>query len=722
MLAPWNYLWRASVIRRHGLFCLLVFLFLGGCADEPSSPNLVLITTDTTRADHLGSYGYPKDTTPNLDKLAQKGVRFERAFAHVPITLPSHTSILSGTIPPFHGVRDNGGFMVRKDLVTLPEILKDQGYATAAFVSAFVLDSRYGLDEGFDVYDDQYKAQWSEEKLRDARIYNQMITDRPADQTTDRALKWLEQQGDQPFFMWIHYYDPHQRYDPPHPFNQIFRDNLYDGEIAFMDQEIGKVFQALKKRQLWDDTAVVVTGDHGEGLGEHGETTHAVLSYDSTLRVGLIIKPPGTTGIAPRVVQEPVSHVDILPTLGDILEVDLPDNLHGRSLVRAMLGQNSKQRPAYFENSLPYFSFGWESVWGIRHQGWKYIHAPHRELYRVAEDPQERFNLIQKEEDQSRVMETMLFAMADRYSLPEDAQSGTVAMDAETRQKLLALGYTGSSGTGGTHLQPKAPTGRRDPAEGVTFLPDFYLANGLAERGRLRDAAQIFESTLVPLDPDNLSFLTHLANLKRRLGHGDEAVLYYRRAQAINPEDASILVEIGQLEVDRGNLEAAEDLFESARQMAPSNVSATYFSAQVAARRGRSEVAVERYRELLVVDDSHRDTLINLGVELAKLGELEEGRQHLRQALTIAPFFPRAHFNLGHLELEAGEPQRAAKSFRRALRYRKRYPQAHLGLALALMELEDWTGAREELKVLQERFPRHPAAGKAEGLLTQLDE
>ena len=694
-----------------------------GCQGEPPRPNLLLVTTDTTRADHLGCYGYPRPTSPNLDALAAEAVRFERCFAHAPITLPSHASILSGTYPVYHGARDNGRFVVRGDLLTLAEILRDQGYGTAAFVSAFVLDSRYGLDQGFEVYDDHYTAEWSEEQLRDARIYNQMVTDRSADQTTGRALSWLREHAGEPFFLWVHYYDPHQRYAPPHPYDQLFHDSLYDGEIAFMDDQIGELLEAFRQRGQWDNTAVVVTADHGEGLGQHGETTHAALAYDSTLRVALIVKPPASAGIAPRVDMENASHVDVMPTVLELLGVDRPRGLDGRSLVGRMRGRPSPSPwPSYFECALPRFSFGWEPLFGIRSGGWKYIHAPQRELYHLGEDPDELYNLATSEVERREELENLLFTLLESRTAPAGSDPHRAPMDEETRRKLMALGYVGGSGgTDPSELTPRQPSGRRSPVDGVAYLADYYLANGLAGRGQFHEAARIFESTLVPLDPENPSFLTGLANLKRRLSRTDEAFELYRRAQAVDPADPSILIQLGQLENDRGRLEAAEELFQSARRMAPEDLTAAYLWARSAALGGRSREAIERYREVLKSDPSHRDSLINLGVELAKVGEVDAGRAHFSRALEIVPFFPRAHYNLGLLELRASEPSKAVEAFERALRYRRPYPEARLGLAIALLARGDPGRGRTELETLISGAPQSSAAERARELLATLD-
>ncbi len=699
---------------------LLAALAVAACGGA-ARPNVLLVTLDTTRADHLGAYGYPQATSPNLDRLAAEGVLFERAYSHVPITLPSHTSILTGTLPLWTGMRDNGRFVARGELVTLAELLAAEGYQTAAFVSAFVLDSRFGMDQGFDVYDDDYSAEWSEEDLRQARVYNQMITERAADQTAERALAWLAR-AREPFFLWVHFYDPHQRYDPPPPYGQRFPTAPYDGEIAFMDDHVGRIFEALRKGRRWEGTIVVATGDHGEGLGEHGESTHAVLVYDSTLHVPLIVKPHASFGGTPRRIGDAVGHVDILPTLLPMLGVDPPQPLHGRSLVPELRGETGRQRPIYFETDLPRFGFGWEPLFGVRSEGWKYIHGPQRELYDLGRDPGELLNAAAGETEQRQRLEELLFSIVEAGSAPPEVLRGG-SMDAETRQKLAALGYVSAgAATGEAELNPRTPTGRRSPRDGVRHLQEYYAATSLVAAGRLTEAAALYETSLLRFDPRNLAFLTGLAEIRRQLGDVDAAYTLYRRALEVESRDPSLLVELGQLELDRGKAEAAQALFLAALELAPEDLRALYFAAQSAADLGQHAEAVERYRRLLELDPSHLDTLINLGVELARAGRLDEGRAQLQTALRYSPFSSRAHHHLGLLELRAGRPEEAVPGLERALRYRPAYPSARLALGMALVESGGIERGRAELETVVANAPDTSIAESAKAVLASLAE
>lgn len=691
---------------------------LTACGEAPPSPpSLLLITVDTTRADHLSCYGYDQPTSPNIDALAAEGVRFERAFSHAPITLPSHTSIMTGVFPVYHGVRDNGGFVVRQDLDTLAEMMAGAGYRTAAFVSAFVLDSRFGLDQGFELYEDNYAESWSEENLRDRKLYNQMVVDRPANQTTDKALAWLEAHASEPFFLWVHFYDPHQRYAPPPPFDLRYPDSPYDGEIAFMDSQIGRLFAALRDQGRWDNTLVTLTGDHGEGLGQHAEQTHAILTYDATLHIPLILKPPAAAGgevAGPRVVAERVSHVDLLPTLLELLDVPASGVRHGRSLVPLLSGGQVSPRPSYFETNLPRFGFGWASLFGLREGDWKYIHAPQPELYQLDEDPGEIYNLAASHPERLEAMENSLFAMLARASAPPTESSG---LDLETRRALEALGYAGGGGHGEADLNPRVPDGRRSPVDGLTLLNDYYTARTMASRGQFREAVQVFEEALVPLDPENPGFLRQLANFKRRLGNPAAARRLLERAQALDPEDIEILVELGQLELDAERFEAADALFSAVCELMPENLHAAYLRALMAARAGRVEVAIERYQAALEIDPSHFDARVNLGVELAKAGRSAEAEEAFNTALESQPFAPRVHYNLGLVQLRDGRVGAATHAFETALRYREGYPEARLGLAMARLEAGEAAAGRALLEELVAEAPETTAAQTAATVL-----
>ncbi|MDP8297299.1 MAG: sulfatase [Candidatus Orphnella occulta] len=351
-------------------------------------PNVLFIIVDTLRSDHLGCYGYQDIKTPNIDGIAKRGTLFENVIASAPLTLPSHASIFTSTFPQFNKVRDNGSYQLPENSITLADRFKENKYNTAAFVSTVVLDKKYGLDKGFDVYDDKMV------KSPQKQLIKSMEGERAADKTTAAALEWLEENKEEKFFLWVHYYDPHTVYNPPPPYSEIYKDNLYAGEIAFVDHYIGILLDALKKLGLEDNTIIIFAGDHGEGLGEHQEAQHAVFLYDTTLKVPLIFSYPKKIPQS-KVIKEQVRLVDIMPTLLDLVKIKKNKDIQGRSLLKAMRGKaRLKAIPAYSESYYAKFHYNWSELQSWRTEEWKYIRSSEPELFNIQEDPLELNNLI----------------------------------------------------------------------------------------------------------------------------------------------------------------------------------------------------------------------------------------------------------------------------------------------------------------------------------------
>jgi len=379
------------------LFLLSTFLVvLSGVVCAPGSketgPNVILISMDTVRADRLGCYGHRGINTPSIDFLASHGVRFQNAIAPAPLTLPSHTTLLTGLYPTTHGVRDNTTFRLSEKALTLAEILKENGYRTAATVGAFVLDSSRGLDQGFDYYDDELpkpKAR-SDRLLPDGvpDIGMREVSERPAGVVTRRALSWLRDNSDEKFFLWIHYFDAHYPYTPPPPYSREYQKRPYYGEIAFVDRNIGMILDELRTSELLDNTLIIVTGDHGESLGEHREYTHCIFIYDSTIKIPLIMSWAGKIP-AGTVIGDVVSLADVVPTILDFLGIDPGHGMDGVSLVDVISGRSEGERFVYSESMFPYLNYGWSRVYGIRGPRWKYIETSNPELFDLSRDPGE---------------------------------------------------------------------------------------------------------------------------------------------------------------------------------------------------------------------------------------------------------------------------------------------------------------------------------------------
>src|SRR3981081_514121 len=363
------------------------FAWMAGLVLAPLSPaavkpqlNVVIITIDTLRADHLGCYGYRKSKPPNIDALAADGARFTRAFTAVPVTLPSHTAMLTGTYPMLSGMHDFSGNKLSPQQPTLATVLKQSGYVTGAVVASAVLDSRFGLNNGFDFYYDHFDFN----RLQESNLEEM---ERPGNVVADVTLDWLEKNYKNTFLLWMHLYDPHYPYRPPAPYSEQYKDRLYDGEIAFADAQIGRLIAFLKAKDLYRNTIIVLTGDHGESLGEHGERTHGFFVYNATLHVPVIIHLPQATSSV-KTISAVVSLVDLIPTVLQVLKVDPPAQAQGRSLLPLMMAKTEEEsRSIYAETFLPRLHFNWSELRSVETEKYKFIEAPRPELYDLSRAP-----------------------------------------------------------------------------------------------------------------------------------------------------------------------------------------------------------------------------------------------------------------------------------------------------------------------------------------------
>ncbi len=720
---------------------------------------LVLVTLDTTRADHLQPYGARDVETPTLLGLAGEGVTFEHAYAVAPITLVAHTSILTGLYPPQHGVRDNGIHYVPDEVETLAERLHAGGYATAAFVSAAVLDRRYDLDQGFDVYDDDLSA--SRERHR------RMVADRPAEATVDVARAWLDGlEAGRRFFLWVHFYDPHAAYSPPPPYRDRYRDRLYDGEIAYMDAQLGRL---LAHPLLADpDTLVMVIGDHGESLGEHGEQTHALLAYDATLHVPWIARIPGVRGGLR--VRGNVGQTDLVPTVLDLLGMPPDRHLPGLSLVPLLDGSvQGLPHDLYSETYLPYYTYGWAKPRVLRRGNWKWIDGPKRQLYDVSRDPGELTNLASQEPGLAHDLARDLGEMVATLG-PEDRESA-LALDNEAAEKLRSLGYlaVGSrqSREGEKRADPSDMVGLhvalersralldqrlyaqaeqelrrvldRDPGN-LAALSD--LATALAGQDRLDDAAATAEQALsldpsyprfhlllaglearrgdreralelvdsaLELDPHLNEAKTQKAALLRQMGRPREARETLDAALAADPDDPPLNAAFAQMvEMPAGDFAAAETRLREALERDPFLVSGWRLLGQTLELTGRGGEAVDAYGEGLRRRPDDADLHARLGLLLARSGGPPETEAHLREAQRLAEE-PRPELSvaLGAWLAEHGRYAEAEKEYEKVLALEPRNPGARNNRAIAYYRTGRTTEAEKELVSLLEDYPHY---------------
>jgi choline-sulfatase len=613
--------------------CTRVLVLLGlllGCGGD-SRPNVLLITLDTTRADRLGAYGYVPAKTPHLDRLAAEGVRVKDATSVAPITLPSHATIFTGLLPPTHGVRDNGSYALGQDAVTLAERLRDSGWRTQAFVSALVLHRRYQLDQGFAGYDDDL---WSADE---PKLF--MIRDRPAPETAGRAVAWLEEwaagsvrgsavaaSGErEPFFLWVHFFDPHQPWSAPAEVRALAPTG-YDAEITMADRGVGLLLDALDRLGVARDTLVVVTADHGESLGEHGEKTHAIFVYDATIRVPLLWRFPGRLprGLA---VDGPASTVDLLPTILGLLGLPGGETTEGRDLGPLLAGEPTPAllgRPRYAESLLAEVGFGMAPLFSVREGPWKLIQAPRPELYDLGRDPGELENRFAGEPRRARrlqrTLDDLLASSAARALAPQ-----ANALDRETLEMLQALGYLAPA-------EQRLGVSGMDPKDGLPLYNQLEEARHLAQQGKWNEAERLLRELLAVL-PQNVSARNILALALLRQGRGEEARDEYLRSLADDPKQARVAALLGAQALGEGDYGEARRWLRKAIEITPGFVEA----------------------------------IANLGILAALEGDVVAAEQWYQQALELDPGYPRGWRRLGDLHFERGDWSAALAAYERVL-------------------------------------------------------
>jgi choline-sulfatase len=568
--------------------------------------NVLFIIVDTLRADHLGCYGNNGVRTPYIDDLASQGARFSTVVTAAPVTAPSVTSLLTGTFPVFHGVRDNELFCLNPDLPTLASLFRRAGYATAGFVGSVVLDRRYGFGQGFDHYDDDMSGE--------LRIYDQGYipqkdelqgTQRRAEDVTEVALRWLRVHGkEKPFLCFVHYFDPHDPYDPPPPFNQEYAASPYDGEIAYADAQIGVLLKGIRDLGVEDKTLVVLTADHGEGLGEHGERTHGFFLYDSTILVPLIFR---LHGVIPSggTFQSQARTVDVMPTILDLAGVTLPETAQGASLAGGLTGRKTlEDRDAYVETFHTLYSYNWHELQAIKTRRWKYVRAPEPELYDLHSDAGERENLAGADPETTSRMERSLESLEERLEAGAAPFRATRSEhDEEMVDKMRALGYLG----GASHRGGELPSPGGD-------LPDPKVK--MAELSARQEAG---------------GHLRVAVTMMMR-GEFQEALEQTAEARKIAPDYAEIQATEGLILARKGDLDQGIALMESAIEKDP-----------------RAQMV--------------HQTLNNLGLAYLGKGECEKAIATIEKSLAVRPDYANAMYNLGLAHEKCGDPKAALEAY-----------------------------------------------------------
>jgi choline-sulfatase len=692
-------------------WALLVLLGLAACG-RGSRPAVLLLTIDTCRADRLSCYGYEHLHTVHLDALAAEGVLFEKARTCVPITLPSHVSIMTGAYPAFHGVRENGYYKAADSLVTLAEIFKEAGYATAAFVGAFPLESRFNLNQGFDHYGDAFgdREGLGRAGLGGVSIFYQ---ERPAGEVNAEFFRWLDDARGEPFFAWLHYFDPHQPHEMRPPYDSMCAGRPYDAEIAYVDECVGKLRQELQRRGLLERTVLAVTSDHGEALGEHGELTHALLLYDSTLRVPMIIRCPQSMGLQTRV-SLPVRTVDLAQTLLELAGVGPTSRLQGSSLVPAMRGHTISEEDHYYETFYGKLHFGWSVLLGYQKGDWKYVHGPSPELYDVSRDGGESDNLVDAHPEVAAELRSDLFQLvSDARGTDHSVLSDP---DQETVARLRALGYVGS-------WQAAGPEGSwfdgSNPVQMMDAHQFFNLARGYVHRGMWAQAADAFREAL-DRDPNNRDARLGLVQSLLRFGDPSGAQREAWEAVSLYPHHGEAWLLLAKLLLERHEVEEAHEAAQRALGEGGDPIEGWLLSGECSEKLGDFQEAAHAYRRALEVDETHHRARLGLARCLSMTGTSAEADREFRQALEENPYWAPGHYNYGVFLLKRGERTKALERFRKAVTLSPSYASAHLAIAILLDENGD-VGAALDHAERAVRLAQDPALlQKARALLEGL--
>jgi arylsulfatase A-like enzyme/predicted Zn-dependent protease len=657
----------------------------------PSALNVVVVTLDTLRADRLGCYGFAGVATPNIDGLASEGLVFDRATATVPLTFPSHSSMFTGLLPPHHGIRDNGGFFLDDTRTTLAERLKAGGWTTGAFVGAWVLESRWGLAQGFDHYSDRFD-------LSQFKVLSLGTVQKKGDEVMDDTLRWLDSVRERKFFAWVHLYDPHTPYEPPEPWRGRYPGQPYVGEVAYTDHVVGRLLEWLRGRGLMERTLVVLTADHGESLGEHGESTHAFFIYEATTHVPLIVRTPwrhrGRSGTA-------VSGADLMPTVLDLVGLPPEPGLDGRSLARAVLDPDADLDGfAYSETYFPRYHFGWQHLRSLRDARYTFVDAPTPELYDRKSDPGERTNVYKAF---SRRAEDMRERMG-RLVREEEGKAAPErqGMDPDTLQRLAALGYVGNV----ADVDPTAVL--PDPKDKVELFAMMGAAKQAGSEDRLGEAIDRMKAVLAR-DPGIMDAHLTLGNWLARADKPEEAIEAFKQALSLKPDDEVAMLNLANAYRNRGRPDdalAALDIFRGALKVNPKNPQAWYQLATLYLDLGKVKDAEQTFREALAANPKMGAALNSLGVIAFQAGRVEEAETLVRQAREIEPDLRTSRYNLARVLEARGDLEEAERAYRDELATYPDHGRARFNLAQLLRQRGDRAGYLAELRQGVEKADR----------------
>ena len=637
--------------------------------------NVLLITIDTLRTDRVSAYSGKHLKTPHIDGIASKGVVFTRAFAHNPLTFASHVNILTGATPLYHGISDNAGYKLEDRYLTLAEFLKKKDYSTGAFIGAFPLDSRFGLDQGFDVYDDSYGTR---------NPLGFFYVERKAENVIEPAIEWMKKQTGK-WFCWIHLFDPHQPYLPPAPYDEKFRDDLYSGEVAYVDDQLGRVFSFLKENHVLENTFIVFTADHGEGLGDHGERTHSYFAYNSTIHIPFILYLPGLSG---KRIDANVCHTDIFPTICEVLGYAIPDHVQGESLIPLINGKKKKNSSIYFESMNPYLNRGWAPLRGFIKGDLKYIHLPVEEVYDLKKDFHELNNLAGSS-DVKEMKKSLQDLEGNLRS--ENLIKRRKSIDSDSLTKLRALGYI----SGGSPPKKSQYTEKDDPK---TLLPlQNKMLDGimLYQVGQTKKAIAVFKQVISESKTFVMAY-NNLANIYRETGRIEEAIQVLRDGLASNNNNVAIMSKMGIILPEANQSQEAIEILKRCTDIEDFNPEYWNYLGIAYYKTGQLKYALEAYEKAIELDADYALAYNNIGnIYLAVYMKNQEriaydmAVRNFKKAIELDPKLASAYNGLGGAYKKAGRIDDAIFLWEKSIELNPDFSFPHYNLGVAYLERED---------------------------------
>jgi choline-sulfatase len=654
-------------------------------ASSPRRPttNVILITIDTVRADHTGPYGAKGVATPTLDTLARDGIVFDHAISQVPLTWPSHAVILTGIYPFQNGVQDFTGQPLDPRFRSVAQVFKQQGYVTAAVVSAFVLDRSWGLARGFDFYDDTFSPEAF--MKRDLGL-----VDRRAGESVSRAISWLQKNPRRPFFFWLHLYDPHSPYDPPEPYRTQYRDHLYDGEIAYADHELGRLITWLKRNQLYERSVIIMLSDHGESLGEHGEKEHGFFIYNSTVRIPLIVKPPAGSRLRTEHEPRPVETTAIAPTL--LRLAGLNNAIVSQFSSSPLVGDNAdKHDAAYSETFYPFSSFGWNPLRALETSRYQYIDGPEPELYDLGTDPEEKNNIVLGQPSTAAVLKDKLQKLEQQNPFTPQASAGELSPDSQ--EKLRALGYVAFRSP-----VPEAALvkGLPDPKSKLWEFNTILAAEDAFHTNDLETGKKLL--TQVDAKDPNMyivGFLLGEAALTER--NWQEAANQFKRCLQLNPNFDQAMTGLARALMYLGDDAGAKQWAHNALKYNPQNYRAWYQLGVIEAKTDK-QAAIAAYEKAVGIQANFAPLRRDLGLLYYQQKDYGKAAQHLAHAVELGMEDALMLNNLGISYSLTGQLQKAVSSYRRAIQLDPNLAQAHLNLGYAYQQLDRPSAAQQEYR------------------------